>query len=56
MDSALPTAWARHYFYNTDRIVGTIPTLVTGNVNASLDTALYHDYLCLVTSKKQQIK
>jgi len=35
--------------------LGSTPTLVT-HVVASLDKALYDDYLCLVALNKQQIK
>jgi len=38
-----------------NRVIRSIPTLLA-HVVASLDKALYDDYLCLVVSNKQQIK
>jgi len=37
------------------RDLGSTPTLIE-HVVASLDKALYDDYLCLVSSNKQQIQ
>jgi len=55
----MSAAWPRrlkHRFYG-DRMITTAcsPTLV-GHVVASLDKALYDDYLCLVALNKQQIQ